>query len=66
MAFRSRLADLDQLDWEAIASTDFRDPRVKEHKQAELLVRDRVLAASVSSHFQTLIDVGLLSLLPMD
>jgi hypothetical protein len=29
---------LHELDWDAIASTDFRDPNVKERKQAEFLV----------------------------
>ncbi len=36
--FRSRVEDLDELDWEAIAATDFRQPHVKESKQAEFLV----------------------------
>lgn len=36
--FRSELDDLDLLDWRAIASTDFRDPAVKECKQAEFLL----------------------------
>lgn len=36
--FRSRFDDLDQLDWQAISATDFRDPDVKEKKQAEFLV----------------------------
>ena len=36
--FRSRLDELDQLDWQAIPATDFRDPDVKERKQAEFLV----------------------------
>jgi hypothetical protein len=35
---RSRLDELDQLDWQAISATDFRDPDVKERKQAEMLV----------------------------
>jgi hypothetical protein len=35
---RSRLDELDQLDWQAIAARDFRDPDVKERKQAEFLV----------------------------
>jgi hypothetical protein len=35
---RSRLEDLDQLDWQAISATDFRDPDAKERKQAEFLV----------------------------
>jgi hypothetical protein len=36
--FRSRPDELDQLDWKAIAAADFRDPDVKEGKQAEFLV----------------------------
>jgi len=36
--FRALSEDLDQLDWAAIAATDFRDARVKEGKQAEFLV----------------------------
>ena len=36
--FSSSPADLAQLDWTAIASTDFRSSAVKEAKQAELLV----------------------------
>jgi hypothetical protein len=39
--FRSRLDELDQLDWQAIAATDFRAPDVKESKQAEFLVYTR-------------------------
>lgn len=39
--FRSRVEDLDQLDWNAIAARDFRQPDVKERKQAELLVHGR-------------------------
>ena len=40
--FRSRADQFDQLDWVAIAARDFRDPRTKEGKQAEFLVRDFV------------------------
>ncbi|HCX34011.1 MAG TPA: DUF4433 domain-containing protein [Rhodocyclaceae bacterium] len=40
--FRSRVEDLDQLGWAAIAATDFRPPEVKERKQAEFLVHGRV------------------------
>lgn len=36
--FRSRVEELDQLNWDAIKATDFRDPDVKEQKQAEFLV----------------------------
>ena len=38
--FRASLGDLHQLDWAAMASTDFRSPAVKEAKQAEFLLRD--------------------------
>lgn len=36
--FRSSLNDLDQVDWAAVAATDFRSAAVKEAKQAEFLV----------------------------
>jgi len=35
--FYGRRAELDQINWAAVASTDFRDPRIKEGKQAEFL-----------------------------
>ena len=38
--FRSDVAQLDQLDWGAIAATDFSSSEVKECKQAEFLVHD--------------------------
>ncbi len=38
--FRASLDDLHQLDWAAVVSTDFREPAVKEGKQAEVLIRD--------------------------
>jgi hypothetical protein len=34
------LRDLDKLDWQAIQATDFRDPDIKEGKQAEFLFYD--------------------------
>ncbi len=37
--FRSDLAQLSEVDWSAVAATDFRDPKVKEGKQAEFLVQ---------------------------
>jgi len=40
--FRSRVQELDQLDWPAIAATDFRPAEVKERKQAEFLVHGRL------------------------
>mgnify|MGYP000591176190 CR=1 FL=1 len=36
--FRADLANLDELDWHAIQARDFRDPDIKERKQAEFLV----------------------------
>ena len=39
--FRSRLDELDQLDWQVIAATDFRPAEVKERKQAEFLLHGR-------------------------
>jgi len=39
--FRSRMEELDQLEWDAIGATDFRQPDVKELKQAEFLVYGR-------------------------
>ena len=37
-SFRADPAELDQIDWNAVASTDFRSPALKEAKQAEFLV----------------------------
>lgn len=39
--FRSDMDDLEQLSWEAIGTKDFRDPEVKERKQAEFLIHER-------------------------
>lgn len=36
--FRARVAELDQIDWNAVAATDFRSSEIKEGKQAEFLV----------------------------
>lgn len=36
--FRNRPEQLSEVDWAAVASNDFRDPQVKEGKQAEFLV----------------------------
>jgi len=38
--FRANMDDLGELNWPAIAATDFRSAEVKEGKQAEFLVRD--------------------------
>jgi hypothetical protein len=40
--FRADLKDIDEINWLAIASTDFRDATIKEGKQAEFLVKRRV------------------------
>lgn len=37
-SFRAELAALDDLDWPAIAARDFRQPEIKEAKQAEFLL----------------------------
>ena len=39
---RCRLDDLKDVDWQAVTATDWRDPRLKERKQAEFLVESRV------------------------
>ncbi len=39
-SFYKKSADLDKLDWEAVAASDFRDARIKEGKQAEFLMFD--------------------------
>lgn len=38
--FRRNLDQLSEVNWEAVASTDFRDPAVKEGKQAEFLLQE--------------------------
>jgi hypothetical protein len=38
--FRSRVADLGEISWEAVAARDFRPADIKEGKQAEFLVHD--------------------------
>lgn len=39
--FFSDLASLDQIDWNAVRASDFRDPLVKDGKQAEFLLHSR-------------------------
>jgi hypothetical protein len=39
--FRSRVTELDQLDWAAIGASDFQSAEVKERKQAEFLAHGR-------------------------
>lgn len=38
--FRSQVGQLGEVNWAAVAATDFRDPDIKEAKQAEFLVRE--------------------------
>lgn len=38
--FRNDLADLDDIDWPAVKALDFREPEIKEGKQAEFLLKD--------------------------
>lgn len=38
--FRASLAELDQINWDAVAARDFRPADIKEAKQAEFLVHD--------------------------
>lgn len=38
--FYDKRAELNQVDWNAVNETDFRDPMIKEGKQAEFLVHD--------------------------
>ena len=38
---RCTLDALGEIDWDAVKATDWRDPEVKEHKQAEFLVENR-------------------------
>jgi hypothetical protein len=38
--FFADLRDIGRIDWEAVAATDFRDPEVKDGKQAEFLIHD--------------------------
>ena len=45
---RCRLDDLGDIDWAAVKAKDWRDPEVKEHKQAEFLVENRLAWQLVS------------------
>ena len=38
--FRSRVSELEDVNWPAVAATDFRAAEIKEAKQAEFLVRE--------------------------
>ncbi len=37
--FWAAIKDLNQIDWNAVANVDFRNPQVKEGKQAEFLIK---------------------------
>jgi hypothetical protein len=39
---RGKLSELDQIDWNAVKATDWRNPDVKHSKQAEFLVEGEV------------------------
>jgi hypothetical protein len=39
--FRSKIDKLDEINWDAVAATDFRPPDIREGKQAEFLVHGR-------------------------
>jgi hypothetical protein len=52
-SFHSDLSALDQVNWAAVAATDFRDPTVKEGKQAEFLLHGEfpwTLVTSIGVH----------------
>ena len=40
--FSNTLGRLDRIDWKAVHATDFRDPPIKEGKQAEFLLHERL------------------------
>ncbi len=40
--FRCNVEEMDQINWGAVAARDWRDPEIKEGKQAEFLVLERV------------------------
>lgn len=48
-----------------VTSANLTEAALERNFELGLLVRDKALAASISSHFRVLIDRGLLSLLPM-
>ena len=47
--FRSSLAQIEEINWGAVASTDFRPPDIKEGKQAEFLIHERFPWSLVTS-----------------
>jgi hypothetical protein len=56
--FRAELAQLDEINWDAVAATDFRPADVKEAKQAEFLVQDSFpwhLVERIGVHSQAIV-----------
>jgi hypothetical protein len=47
--FRASLAQIDEINWRAVASTDFSTPDIKEGKQAEFLLHERFPWSLVTS-----------------
>jgi hypothetical protein len=57
--FYNDLNYLDRIDWESVAARDFRDPLVKEGKQAEFLVHEAFpwsLVLRIGTRDQTMAD----------
>ena len=56
--FRAELAQLGEINWDAVAATDFRPADVKEAKQAEFLVQDSFpwhLVERIGVHYQAIV-----------
>ena len=53
--FYADLADLDKINWNAVEAVDFRNPAVKDGKQAEFLIHD-------SFPWELVEEIGVLSL----
>jgi hypothetical protein len=63
--FRTGRASLGELHWPSIVAKDFRDPDVKEHKQAEFLVHEGFpfhLVRRIGAHSQVVRDRALAAL----
>jgi hypothetical protein len=57
--FYNNLNDLDRIDWDSVAARDFRDPLVKEGKQAQFLVHEAFpwsLVRRIGTRDQTMAD----------
>jgi len=56
--FRAELAQLGEINWDAVAATDFRPADVKEAKQAEFLIQDAFpwhLVQRIGVHSQAIV-----------